>query len=304
MKHWWVNQNQTFAHEVGGGYLWSPKKKADGSRNYFYDSMTRVDPGDLVFSFCDTYIKAIGRVIGHHESRSKPNEFGEVGDSWSTEGWFVPVDFIFIDRPIRPKDHIESLLPLLPHKYSPLQDNGNGNQGVYLTDVPLDLAEALLSLMGPQVEALINDFKQPTTEVSEISDIVTDKVLPETQKAQLIQARIGQGLFRTKVSQIEPKCRVTGMTTPQFLIASHIKPWAKSDNSERIDGNNGLLLAPHIDHLFDKGYISFTDEGEILKSSSLDEMVLAWLENSIIPTPLNTKQCVYMEYHRINIFKE
>lgn len=303
MKYWWVNQNKTFAHEVGGGYLRSPQKKADGSRNYFYDSMTRVEPGDLVFSFCGTYIKAIGRVTGHHEPRSKPNKFGEVGDSWSSEGWFVPVNFVLIDNPIRPKDHIESLLPLLPQKYSPLQSNGNGNQGVYLTDVTLDLAEALLSLMGPQVEALIKDFEQPTAEVSEISDIVTDKLLPETQKVQLIQARIGQGLYRTRVSQIEPTCRVTGITDPRFLIASHIKPWAKSDNSERIDGNNGLLLAPHIDHLFDKGYISFTDEGEILKSSSLDKMVLAWLENPIMPTPLNTKQCSYMEYHRKNIYK-
>jgi hypothetical protein len=53
MRFWWVNQNQTFRQEVKGGYLWSPKLKADGARNPFYDSMREVSPGDIVFSFSD-----------------------------------------------------------------------------------------------------------------------------------------------------------------------------------------------------------------------------------------------------------
>lgn len=64
MNYWWVNQNQTYVHEVGGGYLWSPKVNANGRQNRFYDSMTEAVPGDVVFSFCDTYIKAIGVVTG------------------------------------------------------------------------------------------------------------------------------------------------------------------------------------------------------------------------------------------------
>ena len=56
MKFWWVNQNQTYKHEVPGGYLWSPKVKKDGSRNIFYDTMERVQHGDIVFSYSDTFI--------------------------------------------------------------------------------------------------------------------------------------------------------------------------------------------------------------------------------------------------------
>ena len=60
MRYWWVNQNQTYRHEVQGGYLWSPKRNANGARNPFYESMREVAPGDLIFSFMDTHILAVG----------------------------------------------------------------------------------------------------------------------------------------------------------------------------------------------------------------------------------------------------
>jgi len=48
MRYWWVNQNQTYRHEVAGSYLWSPKRNANGARNPFYESMREVAPGDLI----------------------------------------------------------------------------------------------------------------------------------------------------------------------------------------------------------------------------------------------------------------
>ena len=60
MRYWWVNQNQTYRHEIAGGYLWSPKRNANGARNPFYEAMREVAPGDLVFSFVDTRIPAVG----------------------------------------------------------------------------------------------------------------------------------------------------------------------------------------------------------------------------------------------------
>ena len=64
MRYWWVNQNQTYRTEVPGGFLWSPKTRSDGARNQFYDNMKDVVAGDVVFSFCDTRIKAIGVATG------------------------------------------------------------------------------------------------------------------------------------------------------------------------------------------------------------------------------------------------
>lgn len=60
MRFWWVNQNQTFRHEVDGGYLWSPKRKANGGINPFYESMREVAPGDLVFSFAERRCRVHG----------------------------------------------------------------------------------------------------------------------------------------------------------------------------------------------------------------------------------------------------
>lgn len=89
MRIWWVNQNQTYKHEVGGGYLWSPKTNKNGRRNHFYDTMTETALGDIVFSFSDTQIKAVGVVSGACMSAPKPPEFGSAGSNWSDEGWWL-----------------------------------------------------------------------------------------------------------------------------------------------------------------------------------------------------------------------
>jgi hypothetical protein len=99
--------------------------------------------------------------------------------------------------------------------------------------------------------------------------------LAETEKQALVTSRIGQGVFKEDVWAVETSCRVTGVADPNHLIGSHIKPWCHSDNKERLDGENGLLLTPSIDHLFDKGHISFQDSGLLLISPRADRDSLA-----------------------------
>ena len=147
MRYWWVNQNQTYRAEVRGSFMWSPKQNANGARNQFYENMREVSPGDVVFSFCDTRIKAIGVVTGGAQTGPKP-DFGAAGSNWSREGWFVPVDYCVLNNQIRPKDHAAILRPFLPAKYSPLQESGDGLQSVYLAELPQALADALIGLIG------------------------------------------------------------------------------------------------------------------------------------------------------------
>ena len=116
MRYWWVNHNKTYDHEVGGGYLWSPKKNSNNARNQFYENMLEVQPGDIVLSFSGTLIKAIGAITSTGYSSPKPKIFGEAGDYWSDDGWRVDVEFTFIDNPIKPKDHMQLIAPLLPEK--------------------------------------------------------------------------------------------------------------------------------------------------------------------------------------------
>ena len=154
MRYWWVNQNQTYRHEISGGYLWSPKRNANRARNPFYESMREVAPGDLILSFMDTRILAVGIAQSYAWESPKPLEFGSAGENWEGIGWRVKVQFTELAKKIRPKDHIEILRPLLPAKYSPLQPNGNGLQSVYLTEVPTPLAEVLIGLIGQEVAPL------------------------------------------------------------------------------------------------------------------------------------------------------
>ena len=120
MRYWWVNQNQTYRHEIGGGYLWSPKRNANDARNPFYESMREVSPGDLVFSFVDTRIIAIGVAASNCYENPKPAGFGDVGMYWDTIGWKIRVNFVEMRSKIRPKDHMGVLRGALPDKYSPL----------------------------------------------------------------------------------------------------------------------------------------------------------------------------------------
>ena len=76
-----------------------------------------------------------------------------------------------------------------------------------------------------------------------------------------------EGLFKERVAKIETKCRITGVENPVHLIASHCKPWRDATNEERLDGENGLLLTPSIDHLFDRGFIGFENDGKLIVSA-------------------------------------
>jgi putative restriction endonuclease len=293
---WWVNQNQTYKAEVGGGYMWSPKVNKDGGQNQFYKNMTICKSGDIVFSFADTLIKTVGIISAPARTSDRPAEFGKAGEAWDIEGWLVQVEYEELQQPIKPKDHMNLLAPLLPPRYSPIRANGSGNQ-VYLASIPSPMGKALLDLIGSQLEAVLEEGQE------RIIQNRTD--IGATQKYQLVRSRVGQGQYRRNLEQYEARCRITGVTQGQFLTASHIKPWSKSSDFEKIDGNNGLLLAPHVDRLFDRGYISFEDNGTLLMSPSLPkEVVSAWgLSTGYVTHPFTKEQAVYMKYHRANLFR-
>ena len=159
---WWVNHKQTFKHEVEGGYIWSPKRNKNGGFNQFYENMSLVSPGDVVISYADTKIKAIGIATRSARNHVKPS-FGErIGENWSAhEGWFIPVEWTILSEAIRPKDHIDRIAPILPNKYSPLQPNGDGNQVCYLARVSNELGDLVLSLAGhatPAIPGRVDDI--------------------------------------------------------------------------------------------------------------------------------------------------
>lgn len=138
-----------------------------------------------------------------------------------------------------------------------------------------------------------------------IEDVINIKISNNvnTQKETLINARLGQGKFRYELIAIEKHCRVTKLDITSLLIASHIKPWRSANNEERLDKNNGLLLSPHIDKLFDLGHITFLEDGSLLSSDFAKKVLPYWsIKASINVGKFNEKQSGYLNWHKENLY--
>lgn len=321
MRFWWVNHKQTFRHEVDRGFIWCPKRKRNGALNHYYETLREVKEGDLVFSFAFAHVQAVGVVSVGCYSFPKPDEFGKAGEAWNNLGWRADVAFQRFERPVRMTSIVERVARLLPLRYSPVRANGHGNQSAYLAEISRPLAEALLDIAAPSMRMLIPSPGMVSETPSEV--IVEPQVLgdwedriqrriegtieiPETTRKALVDARRGQGRFKRDVARFEQACRITHVHNPIHLIASHIKPWREATNEERLSAGNGLLLTPSIDHLFDRGLISFADDGEILVSpiadgSSLQKMGVETAQR-IRSGGFNSDQRHFLEYHRNQIF--
>src|SRR5690606_4207277 len=95
----------------------------------------------------------------------------------------------------------------------------------------------------------------------------------KTEQVELRKSRLGQGRFRQQLIRLRRRCYVSALSEQAVLRASHIKSWKDSNNLERLDPHNGLLLTPNYDTLFDAGFISFSDDGRILVSDELPAQV-------------------------------
>ena len=148
----------------------------------------------------------------------------------------------------------------------------------------------------------LEEYQEESELISDIEKIIDIKIPISTEKHNLVKCRIGQGTFREKLIHLWNGCSVTRFKNIEILIASHIKPWSKSSNEERLDVFNGLLLTPNLDKLFDKGYISFQDNGKILISESLKHFELLGITTDM-KVSIKDEHKKYLDYHRSEIFK-
>lgn len=125
------------------------------------------------------------------------------------------------------------------------------------------------------------------------------------ERETFIKARVNQSVFRERLLNKYNCCCLCKVSNPKFLIASHIKPWADSENDEKLDADNGFLFCPNHDALFDSGYISFDENGAILISKKIGQVTAIFMNvDKNMKINLSNKNKKFLEYHRNNIFKK
>ena len=270
--YWCFRHEPDNRYEIAGGYIWLPKR---ASARYV-DSILSVAAGDGILSVAHGRAGHVGRALEH--ALGEPGREGE--------GWWLPVEWTRLPAPVRLPAPPRPRLSEIPEA---LFRDILGEAG--LSDWPI-APPGEAELAGSQVAASRLDY---------------DAALTASVRDRQVKARRGQSLFRFRVFQIENACRLTGIANPDLLIASHIKPWRLCETThERLDGANGLLLTPHVDRLFDRGLISFSDEGEVLRSPGLarDDLARLGLDQACRGNvgSFSPKQRAYLDYHRGSVF--
>jgi len=170
--------------------------------------------------------------------------------------------------------------------------------GRTVTDIPElhRLVRRAFQLSRTLPDELLHAFEKQTAELPRSTEI-----------ERLVVQRVGQDIFRIGLLEYwEGRCAVTGLDVPELLRASHIKPWAHCPiDAERLDVFNGFLLSPNLDAAFDRGFITFTDDGALTLSNVLTEREIAAL--SLDPLmqirAVSSSHSNYLQWHREYVFR-
>lgn len=181
-----------------------------------------------------------------------------------------------------------------------------------------------LKLPNLRKHGLVGNIQGPRRAIKELSEFINsidDNVEEKLQsvcheidqtaflgsdREAIVKARVNQGIFRdVLVKRYGEKCCLCGVTGKSFLVASHIKPWSDSSPEERTDVNNGLLLCPNHDKLFDGGWVSFDAEGIIMISEKLENDNRIFLNvNNQMHIELTEGNKKYLKYHREKVLQK
>lgn len=298
MKYWiYIGGKEA---EIQQGHIWQPKTLKNLRSNKSFETISAIRPGDIIYWYSKGYLRKVGLCELRAEERCRKNEgLGKI----ALVEWDIPI------RPIKISRETEALVELVdwtvrqPFRKGSLVVKENQHGLFELgNSVGKKLGERLSR--KPDLRQTPSGLEFLNNEI--LQDIEDDESTDDETKSHLVQSRTGQGRYKFNLSQIEAGCRISGIKDLRFLIASHIKPWRSCDNEERLDGNNGLLLVPNLDKLFDRGYISFEDDGKVIRSNFIAKRTLSSLGLNLEQTnsvgPFNPKQAEYLAHHREFIF--
>ena len=255
-----------------------------GGLYYFPNSMMKCQPNTLVLFQYDGMVRAVGVLL----SAQKTSVVDERGIAYAGYYRFDTSTLKYLSCPI----DVATMKTAYPSFLT-------FNQSKQI--IPLQYLDRILSIIHP--DFYLNDEELFLLEEieQELENIVYEGIVKEA----IVKCRVNQNVFRDKLLSKYSRCCLCGVENPKLLVASHIKPWSASESIEKLDIDNGLLMCPNHDKLFDNGLISFDDNGDIIISKYLTETdkIFMNVHNDMWIT-LSNKNKKYLEYHRAYVFKE
>lgn len=296
MEFYWVNIGTTHKTVIDQHFLWAPKSSVNKVGNevtrLYWDNVGKVRQGDIIFCCYDQRISFLAIADGdsYTEQRPRASSFGE----WDAIGNRVDVQIVELDRRVHRDEISSEFIARFNNRSMPslFSNQGTLNQ-IYMAHLPADAGMFLLEAVNQTARCEEAFISSGNSEAAKIS---------ATTREALVMARVGQGKFRADlIKRWGGKCALTGLQNVNLMVASHINSWALSNNVERLDVDNGLLLAPHIDRLFDQGLISFSGDGtlQISPNLSADDRLIFGLDKFTRIDTLSIGNLSYLERHRI-----
>lgn len=253
-QFFWVNQGKTYDQARSLECLWAPHISKSGGRLHHWDLMDNVNAGDMILTYSQSELKGFCVAKSSSFDQAQP----ELGQSmWGASGRMVQVEYFPFPSPLPIKSFAHSILNMLPNKYSPLKKSGTGANEGYLYAISDGVFAKVMELAHIDWASTEHSTGRAVSSAISVPSGPTEKLVTASR-------RVTQPQFRMNlIKRWNGLCSVTGCSELGVLTASHIVPWRHATDVERNDPDNGLLLSPVYDRLFDKEFITFDIDGKI-----------------------------------------
>jgi hypothetical protein len=236
-KYFVVFQGDTYREEKELSCLWAPIKDKAGKEQHHHKRLIEAQKGDRVIHIQNKLIKAISTIQNKAYECECPRELSR--PNWLKEGRKINLRIIELDEFIDISTIFDKIKSHLPNIYSPFNKNGSGNQG-YFYEINQNIFNIILNTDNEEGIIKNNVLRYPKGKSLNI-DVKSNQRNSSWQK-----------YFKNMLFEMWGiRCVVTGVDQKELLIGAHIKPFSKSDDSEKIDVYNGLPLAPNPNKLFE-----------------------------------------------------
>lgn len=305
MQSFIVMQGQTYLEEKELGMIWARKQGSGGNLPHFWQRVKEVKEGDRILHYVKGNIVAISVAKTGCQTAPRPSSKQNHNER-DEHGYLVELDYHELEVPVNIRSKFDAILPHLPIKYSPFQEDGNGNQG-YLYPCNEELCIKLLELISDsniyQVDEEQLEFAISTVRQTERNSFIPMLTATETEVKTKI--RLGKQKFRRALVPLwAQKCALCEIELPDLIRASYSKPWKDSTDLERVDPYNGVLLCCNHYALYTKGLIAFDGQGRLHISTEIpEEDYEKYSIHAKMKIARNEKNKPYFKWHKRNIFR-